>query len=90
MECKWKGGRLSNKNPSPSIRFKNGQVANPRGAGAHDPVKRALKQLTIVELREIIACALVGDVSDLEAIARDKNAPTSLYLNRRINFLSAT
>lgn len=48
-------------------RFEKGNCANPLGAGAHDPRKRALKKLTVQELEEIIGLILHTDPKILKA-----------------------
>jgi hypothetical protein len=55
--------------------FKKGNNANPRGAGAHDPIKRELKRITNAVYTEIIECALKENIVGLEKIAKDPATP---------------
>lgn len=48
-------------------RIQPGEVRNPRGAGAHDPIKKALKKLTVHELESVIGLILFSDPSQLKA-----------------------
>jgi hypothetical protein len=45
--------------PPEGRRIKKGQVLNPIGANAHDPVKRAIKKLTTKHLEEIVTTILL-------------------------------
>jgi hypothetical protein len=54
--------------------IKPGEVRNPNGGRAHDPVKQALRNLTIKEYREVIEVALRSNVAGLKAFLSDKNA----------------
>ena|ERR1035438_7237930 len=65
---------MANRNPSPKTRFQRGQVNNPEGARTHNPVIKALRNLTINAYREAIELALTGGVSELEQLAADPNA----------------
>jgi hypothetical protein len=57
--------------PPISGRIKPGEVRNPLGAGAHDPIKRELKRLTTGEFADIIHLALTTDLEGLQAVAKD-------------------
>jgi flagellar biosynthesis component FlhA len=49
---------MPNYNPKPGRKFQKGQVANPLGAGAHNPVVKAAKKLTaetVARMIEVIA-----------------------------------
>lgn len=55
--------------------IKKGQVMNPEGARAHDPVKKELKRFTNKYLRDIIELAVMGNLAGLQAVVKDPNAP---------------
>lgn len=52
-----------------------GQVLNPAGAGAQDPVTRELKKFTSQYLSEMIELAVLGDLSELKKVAEDPKTP---------------
>lgn len=56
-------------------RFKKGQSGNPEGGRIHNPVTRALRNLTIESYREIIELVLTSNVTAIKAIAEDPDAP---------------
>lgn len=64
---------MANPNPSPQTRFKTGQIANPRGAAAHDHIGREIKQLTLRDFREVVQAALTSDLTAIAAIANNPN-----------------
>lgn len=66
---------LANPNPSKRNRFKVGNNANPRGAGAHDPFIRKIKKLTNGELLELMNLIVQGDMALVHKINKDPNAP---------------
>ncbi len=47
-------------------RFKKGEVNNPLGSKAHNPVKKALKKLTVRELEEVIGLILFANPAKLK------------------------
>lgn len=51
--------------------FKPGQTGNPDGGRRHDPIKRALKNITQKSLRRVLKAILKGNLANLEAIAED-------------------
>ena len=55
--------------------IKKGQVLNPNGARAHDPVKRAMRRFTNEYMKEIIELAVLGNLDGLQKIVKDKDAP---------------
>ncbi|CAK9250656.1 unnamed protein product [Sphagnum jensenii] len=50
----------------PGRRFAPGNNANPRGAGAHDPIKRMLRKITGRELEEVISHTLLTTTDQLK------------------------
>ena len=50
----------------PGRRFEPGNNANPRGAAAHDPIKRALRKLTGRQLEEVISHTLLINTDQLK------------------------
>jgi len=52
--------------------IKKGQVLNPLGGRAHNPVMKALKNIGREQFSEIIMVALKGDVAALEEFAENK------------------
>lgn len=65
---------VGHKKPPKHSQFKKGQIANPLGAGAHDPVKKAFKRMTLNGFKEIIDAAVNNNLKALENIAKDPNA----------------
>jgi hypothetical protein len=58
--------------PPKHTQFKPGQPsANPLGGQLHDPVKKALKRLTVGEFQDVIHLALTSDLAGLQAVAKD-------------------
>jgi hypothetical protein len=55
--------------------FQKGNKANPLGAGAHSPERKAFKKLTLETYQEVIEVALTGNVDALRAIAENPNTP---------------
>lgn len=65
-------------NPNPKrvpkhLLFKKGNKANPIGGRAHNPLSKALRNLTVESFREIIEITLKGNLADLEKIIKDPN-----------------
>ena len=52
------------KTPPIGKRFQKGQIANPRGAAAHNPVVKAVRNLTKERVAEIIEEILTTDPAD--------------------------
>lgn len=48
-----------------------GQVANPRGGGAHDPDKKIIRRLTQVQVAEVGSLILDGNLDELRRIIGD-------------------
>lgn len=57
--------------------FPKGVSGNPQGARLHDPVKKAIRRLTNIEVAEVMSLVLAKDLKGLQAIAKD---PTSTVL----------
>jgi len=56
--------------------FKKGAPsANPNGGRAHNPVTKALRNLTIESYREVIELVLTGNLKDLKALAENPDTP---------------
>lgn len=51
--------------------FKPGQSGNPEGARKHNPIQKALKNLTVQTYREVIEAVLTGNVDNLRAMVED-------------------
>jgi hypothetical protein len=67
-----------NRNPKRGRPFQKGVSGNPLGAGAHNPVKKKIKRLTVQELEKILNLILYADPAKLEEIA--KNNPSILKM----------
>ena len=52
-------------------RFKTGNKANPKGAGAHNPALKALRRMTQADLADIGQLILESNLSELERIKDD-------------------
>lgn len=61
-----------NPNPSPKTRIKKGEVRNPKGAGAHNPELREIRNLTKKELVDLGNLVIKGDLPALKKIADAK------------------
>lgn len=59
-----------------STKWKKGQSGNLEGARAHNPVMKALKNISRKEFSEIIEVALKYDVTTLQKYAEDKTLST--------------
>lgn len=55
--------------------FKPGVSGNPEGARAHNPVTKALKNLTIETYRQVIDLVLTGNIEDLLKMSKSKTIP---------------
>lgn len=73
-EKKSRQGRAPNslKNLKP---IRKGEVRNPHGARAHDPVKKELKRFTNKYLIEIIEMAVMGNLAGLKAVVDNPDSP---------------
>lgn len=58
-----------------AAQFKKGQVANPLGAGAHDPFKRELRRLTMEELSELVQLIMRSSLKELAIKIKDDELP---------------
>lgn len=54
--------------------FKPGQSGNPLGARLHNPALKAVRRLTQIEIEEVGALVLDGDLERLQAIMKDTTA----------------
>jgi hypothetical protein len=69
MDTTEKPKRGHHPNSSKNLKkFPPNNNANPLGAGAHDPVKRALKKFGNDYVKEIIEIAMMGELKDLAEI----------------------
>lgn len=59
---------MANPNPKRTNGFKPGNKANPLGSGAHNPVVKAIRQMTNADLATLGALLLEGDIDALRAI----------------------
>ncbi len=55
--------------------IKPGEVRNPEGARAHDPIKKELKKFTQKYMRDTIEVAFTGNIAALQAIVKNPNSP---------------
>lgn len=51
--------------------FKPGESGNPEGARRHNPIQKALKNLTVTTYREVIEAVLTGNVDNLRVMIQD-------------------
>jgi hypothetical protein len=82
---------MANPNPKPPPKhgqIKKGEVRNPLGAGAHNPLTRALRNITIESYREIIRLVMTSDVAGIKAIAENPKS-TGLQVGIAVAFLKA-
>lgn len=75
---------MGNPNPSPATRFKTGNLANPKGAGAHKKALAAVRKMTHEELAETCELILNSNRMELQAVLDD---PTTPML--KVNLISA-
>lgn len=54
--------------------WKKGQSGNPQGARLHDPVARAIKNLTKAELVEVGNLVIKNDIVELRKLVKSKDA----------------
>lgn len=59
----------------PIHRFKKGEVHNPLGAGAHNPLHRQVRKLTKQELAEVASVIIKSDLKGLTEIKENANHP---------------
>lgn len=57
--------------PPEKYQFKPGKSGNPEGARKHNPITRALKNLTIETYREVIEAVCSGNLDALKDMIRD-------------------
>jgi hypothetical protein len=67
---------VANKNPT--HKFKKGNNANPRGAGAHDPAKREFKKFTKEAYRNLIEAAFNKTIGEVESILDNEDSRKAL------------
>ena len=86
METKTKKGRGSNPNSKKNLKpIQKGQVLNPLGGKAHDPVMKALKSMSKEVLKEIIDITFFGTMEQLEAMTKEpKLSPIEAGVARAI------
>lgn len=56
---------MSNPNPGPGKRIQKGQVLNPKGAGAHNPLVREIKKLTKETVAEMLQAILHSNPDEI-------------------------
>ena len=61
--------------PPRHSQFKKGQSGNPEGGRKHDPIRRAVKTLTLKEIVEVLNDVLQSRVKDLENELKDPEIP---------------
>lgn len=54
--------------------IKPGEVRNPEGGRAHNPILRAMRNLTIKEFREVIELALTSNTDAVQDMLKDKES----------------
>lgn len=62
---------MPRKPPPTHTRFKKGQSGNPQGGRLHNPITRALKNLTVESYRECIEAVCTGNLDNLKAMVDD-------------------
>lgn len=65
---------MANTKPPMGKRFEKGNKANPLGAGAHNPILRAVKRMTQAEVAEVGSLLLDGNLEKLAAVKDDRDA----------------
>lgn len=73
METKRKVNPKSLLNLKP---VKKGEIRNPKGAGAHDQLTKALRNLTIKAYRDIIEMVLTNNLTAIKELAQDPKSST--------------
>ena len=58
--------------------IKKGQVLNPRGGKAHDPVVRAIRKMTHNEIAEIGSMIIEGNLQDLTDLMENRRPDSSV------------
>lgn len=66
---------MAKKLPPIQHRFKPGVSGNPEGARRHNPIRKAMKKLTVDSFREILEAVCVGNFDHLKAIAASAKTP---------------
>lgn len=69
-------------------KFKPGQSGNPNGGRAHNPITKALKNLTVETYREVIELVLTGNVDALKEMMADPKT-SALQVGVATAFLKA-
>lgn len=69
--------------------YPKGVSGNPSGAGAHNPVTKALKNLTIETYREVINLVLTGDLEALITMAQTKKGVPAIQVGVAAAFVKA-
>lgn len=54
---------------------KKGDVRNPRGGKAHNPLVKAIKNLTIDSYREVVEIIMTENLEAIQNIIKDPNSP---------------
>lgn len=84
MEAKNKGKEKSiyrrGQHPNTKAAFakhqiQKGEVKNPIGAAAHDPVKKLMRRFTNEYMKEIVELAVMGNLEGLKEVAENPNTP---------------
>lgn len=57
--------------PPKHSQFKPGKSGNPEGARKHNPIRKALKNLTVESYREVIEAVCTGNVAHLQDMVKD-------------------
>ncbi len=63
--------RVGHGKPDPAKQFKKGVVSNPYGRRGTDPVKHAIKQITLLELRAVLNEVFTADITELQKVQQD-------------------
>jgi len=56
------------------VPIKKGQILNPKGAGAHDPILKQMRRLSAELLKDVIDMAVSGNIQNLKEIVGDPNS----------------
>lgn len=70
MKPKKPDGRKTNQPPK-HTQFKKGQSGNPEGGRLHNPITKALKNLTVESYREVIEKVCTGNIAELQRMIED-------------------
>lgn len=82
---------MANPNPKPPpkhSRWKKGKSGNPEGGRAHNPLTRALRNVTLETYREIIELVMTSDLAAIKKIAENPKS-TGLQVGIAVSFLKA-